>query len=149
GSEEPRRPLALTRCRTCRVASTALTVTLWRVPAAWALGVPVLPDAVPGAGVSPGTNNCNFTNPPALTGMGELVAAVLAPSVMSLAVTVRVPAALRVTLKLPVPPTRVALGGRLAPASDEVIPTVSATFVIRCQLASTALTVTAKAVPAV
>src|SRR5207247_9255238 len=61
----------------------------------------------------------------------------------------RVPAALGVISKLPVPPTRVALAGRLALASEEVIPIVSVTFVIRFQLASTALTVTVNAAPAV
>src|SRR5439155_23016924 len=48
-------------------ASTALTVALKAVPAPWAVGVPVLPVAVPGAAVSPGTSNCIFTNAPALT----------------------------------------------------------------------------------
>src|SRR5437899_8849278 len=48
-------------------ASTDLTVTLKAVPAAWAVGVPLLPVAVPGAAVSPGTSNCSFTNGPALT----------------------------------------------------------------------------------
>src|SRR5437867_8977792 len=37
--------------------STALTVTLKGVPAACAVGVPVLPPGVPGKAVSPGTNN--------------------------------------------------------------------------------------------
>src|SRR5438128_1154706 len=41
-------------------ASTALTVTLKAVPALCALGVPVLPLAVPGAAVSPGTSNCSL-----------------------------------------------------------------------------------------
>ena len=35
-------------------ASTALTVTMKAVPAVWAIGVPVLPLALPGAAVSPG-----------------------------------------------------------------------------------------------
>ena len=40
-----------------QLASTALTVMLKAVPAAWATGVPVLPVAVPGAAVSPGTSS--------------------------------------------------------------------------------------------
>ena len=37
-----------------------MTVTVKAVPAVWAVGVPVLPLALPGAAVSPGSNNCNF-----------------------------------------------------------------------------------------
>src|SRR2546425_3642553 len=48
-------------------ASTELTVTLKALPAVWAVGVPVLPVAVPGAAVSPGTSTCNFTNAPVFT----------------------------------------------------------------------------------
>src|SRR5436305_8074664 len=50
-----------------QLASTALTVALNAAPAAWAVGVPVLPVAVPGAAVSPGTSNCSFTNAAAVT----------------------------------------------------------------------------------
>ena len=60
-------------------ASTDRTVTLKAVPAGWAVGVPVLPVAVPGAAVSPGTNSCNFTNGTGVdrdrrTGVGRLAA---------------------------------------------------------------------------
>ena len=48
-------------------ASTALTVTVKAVPAVWAVGVPVLPVAVPGAAVSPGTRICSLANGPGLT----------------------------------------------------------------------------------
>src|SRR5438034_7908111 len=48
-------------------ASTALAVTVKAVPAVRAVAVPVLPVAVPGAAVSPGTSNCNLTNAPAVT----------------------------------------------------------------------------------
>src|SRR5436190_23012023 len=113
------------------------------------MGEPVLPDNVPGAAVSPGTSNCNFTNALAPTAMAELVLAVLPGSVMSLAVTVREPAAFKVTLKLAVPPASESLPGRLALASDEVIPTASVAFVIKFQFASTALTVTLNGAPAV
>src|SRR5438034_1072346 len=50
-----------------QLASTALTVRLNGVVAIWALGVPVLPVAVPGAALSPGTSSCSFTNVPGLT----------------------------------------------------------------------------------
>src|ERR1051325_4226637 len=43
-------------------ASTARTVTLNAVPAVCAVGVPVLPVALPGDAVSPGTSSCNFAN---------------------------------------------------------------------------------------
>src|SRR2546422_2206515 len=81
--------------------------------------------------------------------MEELVLAVLAGSLTSLAVTVRAPAVWSAMLKAWLPPARVALAGRTALASDEVIPTVSVALVIKFQFASTALTVTVKAVPAV
>jgi hypothetical protein len=71
------------------------------------------------------------------------------PSVRSLAVTVRLPAVFKVTLKLFVPATIAALAGRAALASEEVIPTVSVTVVTVFQLASTALTVTLNGVPEV
>ena len=75
--------------------------------------------------------------------------AVLLPSLTSVAVTVRLPAVLHVTLKVPLPEFRAALPGKSALASEEVMPTVSITVLTRFQLASTALTVTLKAVPAV
>lgn len=56
--------VALTRFQ---FASTALTVTLNAAPAVRAVGVPVLPDGVPGAAVSPGINSCSFANGPATT----------------------------------------------------------------------------------
>ena len=66
---------------------------------------------------------------------------------VSLAVTVALPKVLRVTLKLLLPPASAALGGKLALASDEVMATAS--FVLMTfQFASTALTVTLKAVAA-
>src|SRR6266542_831370 len=129
-------------------ASTALAVTLNAVPAIWALGVPILPVALPGAAVSPGTNNCIFTNTPAFTVRDGLVLAVLLVSLASLAVTVRLPAVFRLTLKVCVPATRAALAGSAALASEDVIPIMSVTVVTRFQFASTALTVTLKAVPA-
>ena len=149
GAEEVRPTVSPTVLTTFQFASTALTVTLNAVPAVCAAVVPVLPVAVPGAAVSPGANNCNFTNEPPLIVMEELVLAVLVPSVMSLAVTVRLPALLHVMLKVCVPPTSAALTGSTALASLEVIPTRSLAVEMKFQLASTALTVTLNAVPAV
>src|SRR6266481_789857 len=95
-------------------ASTDRTVTLIAVPALWAVGVPVLPVAVPGAAVSPGTNSCNFTKAPPLTVMDGLVFAVLVPSVRSLAVSVAVPAVWRVTGRDACPPTSAVFDGSVA-----------------------------------
>src|SRR5437764_11488483 len=44
--------------------STALTVTLKAVPAVWDEGAPLLPEALPGAAVSPGMSKSNFVNAP-------------------------------------------------------------------------------------
>ena len=108
-----------------------------------------MPEAVPGAAVSPGTNTCNLAKAPTLTVIEGLVLEGFVPSVRSLAVRVRVPAVLNVTLKDRVPETSAVLAGRLAFASEEVIPTVSVTVVTVFQLASTALTVTLNGVPAI
>src|SRR6267378_8258514 len=62
---EVRPTVSLTVLTTFQFASTAFTVTLNAVPAVCALGAPVLPVAEPGAEVSPGANNCSFTNEPA------------------------------------------------------------------------------------
>ena len=126
-------------------ASTAFTVTLKAVPAVCAMGVPVLPVAVPGAAASPGTRICSFVNVPAPTVIDGLVFAVLVPSEISEAVTVAV--VLSVTLKLCVPAVSAALDGNVALMSVEVIPIVSVTVFMRFQLASTALAVTVKAPP--
>jgi hypothetical protein len=129
-------------------ASTAFTVTVNELPAVCAVGVPVLPLALPGAAVSPGTSTCSFVNAPALTVIAGEVFAVFDPSVTSVAVTVAVPAVLSVTLKFFVPPTSAAFAGSDAFASDEVMPTVSVDET-RFQFASTAFTVTVKDEPAV
>src|SRR2546426_12160888 len=50
--------------------STALTVTLNAVPAVCAVGVPVLPLAVPGAAGCPGARGWEFANGPGLAGVG-------------------------------------------------------------------------------
>src|SRR5438552_37462 len=81
-------------------------------------------------------------------GMGALVLAALLLSLISLAVTVELPAVLSVRLKVCVPFTRVVLAGKVALLSEALIPTVSVTVLTAFQLASTALTVTVKALPA-
>src|SRR5437764_1034508 len=83
--------VSVTALITFQLASTALTVTLNAVPAVCPVGAPVLPVALPGDAVSPGTRICNFTKVPAPTGIGGLVLAVLVPSVISVAVTVQLP----------------------------------------------------------
>src|SRR5439155_21259466 len=54
---------------TFQLASTALTLMPlgMAVPAVWAVGVPVLPVAVPGAALSPGSRSCSLVTAPALT----------------------------------------------------------------------------------
>src|SRR5438309_6555477 len=124
-------------------------VTLKAVFAVRAVADPVLPVAVPGAAVSPGTNTCNFTNDPAFTVTDGLVLAVFVTSVTSLAVTVLLPAVFKVTLKLCVPATNAALAGWVSFRSLVLMATVSVTVPTVFQLASTALTVTLNGVPAV
>src|ERR1044071_8642520 len=111
--------------------------------------MPVLPVAVPGTAVSPGTSNCNFASAPALTVIAGLVLFVLLPSVTSVAVSVCEPAVLSVTLNEFVPLTSAASAGNTAFVSVALMSTVSVTVLTKFQNASTALTVTLNAVPAV
>src|SRR6266571_5917934 len=142
-------------------ASTALTRTplATAVPAVCAVGVAaVLPVAVPGAATSPGKRICSFVAAPAFTVTLALVlAASTAPA--SVAVTVGVPAVLKVKLdKVRVPATSVRLPG-VAPLSSAmaallsvlVIVTLVVAVITTFQFASTALTTMplAIAVPAV
>ena len=69
-------PTVLTRFQ---FASTALTVTLNAAPAVRAVGVPVLPVAVPGAAVSPGARSWSLVKAPGLTTMLLEVALVKLP----------------------------------------------------------------------
>ncbi len=84
----------------------------------------------------------------ALIVVAGLVLAVIAPLLMSVAVNVFEPAVFGVTENVLVPATSAALAGSVALASLEVMPTVSVE-VTGFQLASTALTVTLKLLPAV
>ena len=77
-----------------------------------------------------------------------LVFAVMPPLVISVAVTVRLPAVFSVTANVCVPDASAAFPGRVALVSDEVIPTVSVAVVTTFQLASTPFTVTVNCVPA-
>src|SRR5436190_1160774 len=126
-----------------------LTLALNGEPAIWPNGVPLLPVMVPGAEVSPGTSSCNWLKAPAVTVIAELVPAVLLASVTSVAVTVRLPAALHATERTTDPEVRAALGGKMALLSEEDRPTVCVALSIRFQFASTALMVTLNGVPAI
>ena len=79
-----------------------------------------------------------------LTAIDGLVLGVVASFEISVAVTVWLPPVLRLIEKLFVPETNAASGGKVAPLSEEVIPTVSVIVEIRFQLSSTALTITLK-----
>jgi hypothetical protein len=129
-------------------ASTAFTVAVNELPAVCAVGVPVLPDDVPGAAVSPGRSTCSFVAALALTVTEPDVSAVRAPD-WSVAVTVADPAVLKVTEKVPVPAVSAAFAGNVALASVLVTATVGVAVVTTFQFASTAFTVTVTADPAV
>ena len=108
-----------------------------------------MPVAVPGAAVSPGARICSLVNAPALAVMAGLVFAVLVPSVTLLALTVQLPAVLKVTVKFLVPEAKVLFAGCVSFGSVVVMLIVfvgaePTTF----QFASTALTVTVKPLPA-
>ena len=107
-----------------------------------------MPEAVPGAAVSPGISSWSLFAAPALTVVDGEVLRVMPPLVASVAVTVFEPAVLNVTLNVWVPAASAAFDGSVAFASELVIAIVSveeATF----QFASTSLTVTENCVPAV
>src|SRR5258708_30117925 len=82
-----------------QLASTALTVTVKAAPAVCAVGAPVLPLAVPGAAVSPGTSNWSLARAPAFTEMAGLVQAVFGPSGGSVTGAVQLPAGFFVRVK--------------------------------------------------
>ena len=152
----PTRSLAvLTRFQ---LASTPLTVTLNATARFCPMGVPVLPVALPGAAVSPGTSNCNLANAPTATVTFALTLAVSTPPA-SVAVIVRVPAVLNVKDdKARVPETSVRLPA-VAPLSSLITALPSELVMVMLvvavlttfQLASTALTTTelTSAAPAV
>ena len=118
------------------------------VPAVCAAGVPVFPVVVPGAAVSPGTSIWSFENEPAFTDIDGLVLAVFVPSLASVAVNVHEPTVLNVTLRLAVPAAKAVLEGNIGLGAVLVMATLSVELTT-FQLASTALTVTLKDVPAV
>ena len=108
--------------------------------------MPVLPVAVPGAAVSPGMSSWSLAKAPPLIVVAGLVLAVIAPLVMSVAVKVALPAVFAVTERVLRAGDEGGVGGSVALASVEVMPTVSVEET-RFQLASTALTVTLKCCP--
>src|SRR6266566_6648871 len=89
----------------------------------------------------------NLVPVPKVTGMAELVFAVMAEWVTSKPVSVGLPTLLRVTLKVRVPLLSGALAGNVALASLEAMATVSL-VTTKFHEASTALTVTLKAAQA-
>ena len=88
-----------------------------------------MPVEVPGAADSPGTRICSFANAPRLTVIAGLVLAGFVTSVPSEAVTVALPAVLRVMLNDFVPSASSASSGKAALESDELIDAVSVAFV--------------------
>ncbi len=142
-------PTVSVELTTFQLASTALTVAV--KAAARGLGGRGCRSCrmpLPGAAVSPGIRICSFENAPALTVVAGLVFAVIAPFVTSVAVNVGDDAVFGVTEKVLVPATSAAFAGSAAFGSVEVIPTVSVDET-GFQFASTALTVTVNAEPAV
>src|SRR5690349_21165163 len=83
------------------------------------------------------------------TVMAGLVLEDLVPSVRSLAVRVKLPVALKTTVRLVVPAASAVADGRVAVASLELSPTVSLTVLTRFHCASTALIVTPKLLPTI
>src|SRR5439155_1476930 len=148
-SEEASPTMSVTVVTVFQLASMALTVTFNGVPAACAVGVPVLPVLLPGEAISPGRRICSLVNTPAVAVIDGLVLAVLAPSVRSEAVRVCEPAVLNVTLRVWVPETKGMFAGKPALASLEAVPIVSVMVFTTFQKLSTALTVMLKGVPAV
>ena len=104
---------------------------------------------LPGKAVSPGNKTCSFVTAPGLTVREGVVLDVFVGSEISDAVRVVVTAVLRVTLSVLMPEERDDGTGSDVKGSEEVRLTVSVALVTRFQLASTALAVTLKAVPAV
>src|SRR5438046_423487 len=84
-----------------QLASTALMVTENWVPAVAASGVPVLPEAVPAAAVSPGTKSWSLAKAPALM-VSCWVASVRVAGLLSWAVMVGPSALVSLYLKLAV-----------------------------------------------
>src|SRR4051794_26753199 len=124
-SEEVRPTTWLTFATGFQLASTAFTITLKEDAAVCAAEDPTFPETVPGAAVSPGARICNFENTPALTVSGELALLLFAAFEMSPAVSVALPAVLKVTLMVFVPLSSAALAGSVVLLSDELIPIVS------------------------
>ena len=114
-----------------------------------AVGVPVFPDTVPGAAVSPGISTCSLVATVGFTVNGALDPAVtMGVPETRVAVNVGVSFAFTVTVKAPTPEDSAASLGSTADEEDEEIPTVGLAEVTRFQLSSTALTVTATELPA-
>ena len=131
-------------------SSTAFTLIEIESPAVAAVGVPVFPDTVPGAAVSPGISTCSFV---ALAGFTVTPALVpgdtLGVPETRVAVKVGLSFAFTVAVNVPTPDTSAASLGSTADDDDDVMPTVGFADVTRFQLSSTALTVIDTMLPAV
>ena len=79
---------------------------------------------MPGAADSPGSRIWSLLKAAAFTTMEGLLLLVFVPSVASVAVTVALPAVLRLRVKVLVPETRAALAGKVAFVSLELMATV-------------------------
>ena len=142
--------VAVPAMETFHQASTALTVAATGLPAVDAVGVPVLPVAVPGAATSPASRTCSWVAVPAPTITFELVpAATDGDPDTQVAVTDDDPPVRRVTANVPVPPTSAPFAARTALASDEVTATVGVAEVTRFQFTSTTRAVALTEAPAV
>ena len=120
------------------------------VPAATSPGVPLRPEDVPGAAVSPGSSTWSWTAAPAFTASAELAPVREPPEAVTVCPPAPIDLAVRkVTEAAPDPATRAALAGSTALASVEVTATVGVALVTRFHQASTATTVTGTGAPAV
>ncbi len=132
-SLELRWTTSLTAPATLKKASTACTCTSKAAPAVCDEGVPVLPLAVPGAAVSPGTSTCSFVKAPALTENAALVP-FSAPPVRVAVRVAPAPACVSVTLQLastpavkvpvvasPADPARFDVTSTVAPAPSKLV----------------------------
>ena len=133
-----------------QLGSTARTVITTDVPAAWPVGEPVKPLAVPGAATWPGRSTWSLVAAPASTVTSGLVPVDRPGEPATYAAdTVQEPAVRKVSENVLVPPTRTAPEGGTAFASVVAMVTDWVEAATRFQYWSTALTVTEDDVPAV
>src|SRR5439155_17240558 len=120
-SDEVRPTVSVTLVTRFQLVSTPLTVTLKAVPAVCAVGAPVLPVALPGEAPSPGARIRSLLKAPGGTWSVGVEEFWIARWEASEAVSVVLPAVLRVTLRLLTPLASAALAGKAAFGSREVM----------------------------